>query len=113
MTRPLSTTLSGSGFPDADQASETASAGVPVGMPAAALVVLSVAAASEPRHSRAATTTSATVAAVHTQTRTGGWAGRGPATIIGGQAADSEPLPVAPPRRRPGRRGLHAPASAV
>src|SRR5215212_7514827 len=75
--RPPWTTVDGIGSPRADQASDTAPAGVPSRTPAGAEVVLSVAAASEPRHSRVATTSSATVAAVQRTTRRGGRTGDG------------------------------------
>src|SRR3712207_5057581 len=114
MTRPLSTTSSGSGSPVVDHAGDSAPAGVPSGASAGGAGVLRVAAASEFRHTRAATTISATVAATHTHPRSGG---RGTLVTTGRlserQAADSEPLRLAPPLRRRRRRGLAAPPSAV
>src|SRR3954453_2607414 len=71
-TRPSCTTVSGSGPPSTDHASETAPAGGPEGTSAGGAVVLSVAAASDPRHSTVATSSRATVAAVQSQTRSGG-----------------------------------------
>src|SRR5690242_785887 len=72
ITRAPMTTSSGSGLPVADHRCDSAPAGAPEGTPAGLASVWVVAAASEFRHSRAATTTRTTVTAVHIQTRNGG-----------------------------------------
>src|SRR4051812_33026473 len=108
ITRLPATTCSGRTPAVRLQACNTSPAGDPLGSAAGEAVEREVAAASEPRHNRVATTTSARVAAVQTQTRRGGRrsAGTDGSGSALGAAAAVGAAPTAPAATRLTRTGL-------